>query len=265
MKATLSLLIPYFLCLLIIFIFQRKMIYYPQVISLPQQKELADSLQLELWPSENDYLGLISDKNLPQSKGTIIVFHGNAGSANNRLYYMDALKKAGYRVILAEYPGYGARKGKPSEQTLLADAHKTVSKAIEDFGLPIFLWGESLGSGVVSGLVQSQQHPIKGIALVTPYDKLANVAHHHYWFFLAKWLILDRFDSIKGLQNYTEKTAVIMAEKDEVIPNQYTLKLFESLPGTKNMWKFPNADHNTLPFSPEQTWWKEVMSFIDSK
>ncbi len=265
MKTTLSLLIPYFLCLLIIFIFQRKMIYYPQVISLPQQKELANNLQLKLWPSENDYLGLISGKNLPQNKGTIIVFHGNAGSANNRLYYIDALENSGYRVILAEYPGYGARKGKPSEQTLLTDAHKTVSKAIKDFGLPVFLWGESLGSGVVSSLVQSQQFPIEGIALISPFDNLANIAHHHYWFFLAKWLILDRFDNIKGLQNYTGNAAVIMAEKDEIIPNQYTLKLFEWLPGAKKIWKFPNAGHNTLPLSPEQPWWKEVMSFIDNK
>jgi len=263
MKTTLSLLIPYFFCLLIIFLFQRKMIYYPQIISLIQQKELADSLQLKLWPAEDNYLGLISDQDLPMKKGTIIVFHGNAGSANNRSNYIEALENSGYRVILAEYPGYGARKGKPSEQALLADARKTVCRAIKDFGLPLFLWGESLGSGVVSGLVQSQQFPVKGIALISPYDNLANIAHHHYWFFLAKWLILDRFDNINGLQHYTGNKAVIMAEKDEIIPNQYTLKLFESLPGTKKMWKFPDAGHNTLPLSPEKSWWREVMSFID--
>lgn len=265
MKTTLSILIPYFLCLLIIFLFQRKMIYYPQVISLAQQKELANSLQLKLWPTQDNYLGLISNQDLPQNKGTIIVFHGNAGSANNRLYYIDALENSGYRVILAEYPGYGARKGKLSEQALLIDAHKIASRAIKDFGLPLFLWGESLGSGVVSGLVRSQRFPVQGITLIAPYDNLANIAHHHYWFFLAKWLILDQFDNIKGLQHYTGNVAVIMAKKDEVIPNQYTLKLFESLPNTKKMWEFPDAGHNTLPLSPEEPWWQEVMTFIDNQ
>ena len=263
MKFTLSLLIPYLLCLLVIFVFQRKIIYFPQVISIDQQKTLAASLQLKLWPTDDNFLGLISDRDLPQSKGTIIVFHGNAGLANNRAHYIDALENSGYRVVLAEYPGYGAKNGKPSEQALLADASKTVSKAIEDFGLPLFLWGESLGTGVVSGIIQSQQFPVMGVALMTPFDSLANTAQHHYWFFLAKWLIFDRFDNIKGLQHYTGNAAVIMAKKDEVIPNQNTLKLFDSLPDPKKIWVFPDAGHNTLPLAPEQLWWKEVMSFLD--
>lgn len=263
MKFTLSLLIPYLLCLLAIFVFQRKMIYYPPIISIDQQKTLAASLQLKLWPTDNNFLGLISDRDLPQSKGTIIVFHGNAGSANDRRHYIDALENLGYRVVLAEYPGYGAKNGKPSEKAILADASKTVSKAIEDFGHPLFLWGESLGSGVASGVIQSQQFPVKGVALITAYDNLANIAHHHYWFFLAKWLILDRFDNTKGLQHYTGNAAVIMAKKDEVIPNQNTLKLFDSLTTPKKMWVFPDAGHNTLPLAPEQPWWQEVMSFLD--
>jgi alpha-beta hydrolase superfamily lysophospholipase len=185
MKFTLSLLIPYLLCLLVIFVFQRKIIYYPQVISIDQQKNLAASLQLKLWPTDDNFLGLISDRDLPKSKGTIIVFHGNAGSANNRRHFIDALENSGYRVVLAEYPGYGARNGKPSEQALLADASKTVSRAIKDFGLPLFLWGESLGTGVVSGIIQSQQFPVKGVALITPFDSLAKTAQHHYWFFFS--------------------------------------------------------------------------------
>lgn len=232
-------------------------------MSFDQQKELAASLQLKLWPTDKNYHGLISYRDLPKNKGTVIVFHGNAGSAIDRLYYMDALENSGYRVILAEYPGYGARNGKPSEQALLADASKTVSGAIKDFGLPLFLWGESLGSGVVSGIIQSQQFPVKGIALIAPYDSLAKVAHHHYWLFLAKWLILDRFDNIKNLQHFTGNTAVIMAGKDEIIPNQHTLNIFDSISGPKKIWTFPDAGHNTLPFAPENLWWKEVMSFID--
>jgi alpha-beta hydrolase superfamily lysophospholipase len=263
MKLALSLIIPYLLCILVVFLFQRKMIYLPQVMSIGQQKQLAANSQMKLWPTEDNFLGLISDRDLPKNKGTIIVFHGNAGSANNRIYYLDALEDLGYRVILAEYPGYGARKGKPSEQSLLADANKTVSRAIKDYGSPLFLWGESLGTGVVSGVIQSQKFPVKGVALITPYDSLANVAHRHYWFFWAKWLILDQFNSIKNLQNFTGNTAIIMAGKDDIIPNQHTLNLYDSLPGTKKIWTFPEAGHNTLPFAPENLWWKEVMSFMD--
>jgi len=57
----------------------------------------------------------------------------------------------GYRVILAEYPGYGARKGSPSETTLISNGVETLKQVLHDFGGPVFLWGESLGSVFVSG------------------------------------------------------------------------------------------------------------------
>jgi len=263
-KVTLSLLIPYLLCLLLVFIFQRKILYFPQTLSIEEQKQLAQELQLKLWPTEDDnYLALISNKNLGQSKGTAIVFHGNAGSTNGRVYFRDALEKLGYRVILAEYPGYGAKTGTPSEKTILEEATRTVQQAIDDFGGPVFLWGESLGTGVVASLASRQQFSVKGIALISPYDSLVNVAQYHYWFLLPKLLLLDRFNSTKNLQHFTGKVAVIMAGNDEVVPNSSTLKLFNSLQAPKKIWTFSDAEHNTLPFAPENSWWREVMTFLD--
>ncbi len=156
-KRMLSILLPYLLLLLIMFLLQRKMIYFPEKHSLNRQQELAEQLNLKLWPSTDNYLGLMSKSTKTAGKGTIIVFHGNAGSAINRIYYLQALEKLGYRVILAEYPGYGPRKGAPSESALIANGVQTVRQALNDFGGPIFLWGESLGSGVVGGIVQSGQ------------------------------------------------------------------------------------------------------------
>ena len=262
MKIIFLLTLTYLFCILLIFVFQRKIIYFPQVLTLDQQIELAASQELKLWPNEKQYLGLVSKTERLESKGTIIVFHGNAGSAINRSYYINALENLGYRVILAEYLGYGAKPGKPTEITLLEEADKIVTQAVNDFGLPLFLMGESLGSGVVSGLIKSTNHSITGIALIMPFDSLANVAHHHYWFFLAKWLVQDRFNNMTALQNYHGNSAVIMAAKDQIIPNQHTLKLFHTLPDPKKLWTFPSAGHNTLPLAPNEPWWKEVMSFI---
>ncbi len=266
MKFVLSLLFPYLLCLLLVFIFQRKILYFPQTLTINEQKQLTSELQLKLWPTEDEnYFGLISAEPLNQYKGTIIVFHGNAGSANGRVYFRDALEKIGYRVILAEYPGYGAKTGTPSEKTILEEATRTVQQAIDDFDGPLFLWGESLGTGVVSELVRKIQVPVKAIALITPFDSMANIAQHHYWFLLPKVLLLDRFNSVKNLQHFNEKIAVIMAGKDEVIPNSNTLNLYNSLHASKKIWTFPEAGHNTLPFAPDNTWWREVMNFLDSR
>lgn len=261
----LSILLIYVLLLLVIFVWQRNLIYFPATYSLVRQSQLADQSGLKLWPSENGYLGLIAKTGNASNKGTVIVFHGNAGSAIDRTYYSNALEKLGYRVVLAEYPGYGARTGKPSEQALISDGIETVKQALADFGGPVFLWGESLGSGVVGGIVHSGQVSVKGIVLVTPFSSLADVAQHHYWFLPAKWLVRDKFDNIENLKNYQGNTAVLLAGQDQIVPNKYSLKLFNALTHRKKLWTFDGAGHNTLPLYQDQPWWQEVMQFVSEQ
>ena len=261
-KRMLSILLCYLLFLFILFIVQRKLIYFPEQYSINKQQELAEQFNLKLWPSRDNYLGLISKSAKTGYKGTIIVFHGNAGSAINRIYYLQALESLGYRVILAEYPGYGARKGSPSEATLISNGVETLKQALHDFGDPVFLWGESIGSGIIGGVIKAGQTQVKGIVLVTPFDSLANVAQHHYWFFLAKWLVRDEYNNIQNLQTYPGSLAILLAGEDEIIPNKYSLNLFESLRYRKRLWIFKDAGHNSMPLMPGLTWWKEVMQFV---
>ena len=261
----LSILLPYLFLLLIVFLLQRKMIYFPETYPQERLTELSAKNSLTPWPSGQNYRGFISKNKFTQNKGTILVFHGNAGSAIGRSYYTNALNRLGYQVILAEYPGYGARTGHPSETEFVEDSIQTARLALEHFGGPLFLWGESLGGGVVTGIVKSAQVPVKGITLISPFDSMANVAQRHYWFFLAKWLIRDQFNNVKNLQDFAGNTAVIVAKKDEIIPNKHSLLLFKSLSSQKKLWEFENAGHNDWPTSAQLPWWNEVMQFIDTK
>jgi pimeloyl-ACP methyl ester carboxylesterase len=252
----------YLLLLLAVFLLQRKMIYYPERYTAAQQAEQLARLHLQPWPSAGDIRGMMSKTPLPGAKGTVLVFHGNAGSAPNRVYYIEALQRLGYRIILAEYPGYGARPGAPSERALIEDGIATAKLAWEQFKEPLYLCGESLGSGVAAGIVKSGQVPVKGLLLISPFDALNRVAQHHYWFFFAKWLLRDKFDNIEKLQHYAGSIAVILAGEDEVIPNNNSLALFDSLPTRKKLWRFAKANHNTLPIEPWLPWWQEAMQFI---
>ncbi|WP_326499076.1 alpha/beta hydrolase [Methylomicrobium sp. Wu6] len=259
-----SLLLTYLLILLAVFLLQRKMMYFPARFSRAQQDELMADLKLQPWPPGGERRGMISQMSLGDAKGTVLVFHGNAGAALHRAYYIDALQSLGYRVIIAEYPGYGARSGSPSEAALVEDGIATAKIARQAFKEPLFLCGESLGSGVVAGIIASHEVPIKGLLLITPFDSMVRVAQHHYWFLLARWLILDKFDNVAKFRDFTGRIAVIMAGQDEVIPNRRTLALFEALPEQrKKLWRFENAGHNSLPLEPWRPWWREAMEFID--
>ena len=236
---------------------------FPGPLTQEQQEELIAGLTLQPWPSASELHGMISRVPLADAKGTVLVFHGNAGSALHRTYYIDALQSLGYRVIIAEYPGYGVRSGRPSEAVLIKDGIATAKMAWREFKEPLFLCGESLGSGVVAGIVASHEVPVKGLLLITPFDSMTNVAQHHYWFFLARWLLLDRFDNVPKLRDFQGHIAVLLAEQDEVIPNRRTMALFDVLSERKKLWRFKNAGHNTLPMEPWRSWWQEAMQFID--
>jgi len=253
-------LIGYLAVALLLFLFQRNLLYFPDS-RLPTQPEL-DYLNLTLWPSSENYQGLISQEPPEKVKGTMIVFHGNAGSAADRLYYVKALGKQGFRVLLAEYPGYGGRAGSPSETELVEDALQTIAQVHQQFGGDIYLWGESLGSGVVASVISKVQTPIKGLVLFTPWDSLPAVAQTHYWYLPARWLVKDRFHSIKNMEGYQGNVAVILAGRDEVIPVSHGQNLYESIGARKQLWFFENAAHNTVPLEEDLNWWVEVSQFI---
>ena len=105
----------------VIFLGQNHLLYFPSKAT-PEQLKVNG---LRPWPSAEDFRGLIAEPN-GAPRGTAIVFHGNAGHAGDRAFYAQALVPLGFRVVLAEYPGYGPRTGAVSEATLVADAEKTV-------------------------------------------------------------------------------------------------------------------------------------------
>lgn len=254
-------LVGYVALLLLVFLFQRKLLYLPSDFRFSEVDAANEGLSY--WPSSDHYRGLVGREGKAPTNGTIIVFHGNAGAASHRGYYVDALAPLGLRVLLVEYPGYGGRAGRPSEEILVDDALETLRLAHRQFGEPLFLWGESLGAGVVSAVVAQTDRPLKGLVLFLPWDSLPNLAQTHYWYLPARWLVLDRYDNVTNLEGFQGNIAVVLAEDDEVVPVGHGMRLYESIraPG-KRLWRFPNARHNEMPIRPGLLWWKEVVEFV---
>lgn len=246
----------------LLYIFQNRIIYLPSRAGPDEMRHRAGIVSLKLWPQDGPYRAFISDSADATVKGTVIVFHGNAGSATDRSYYVPPLGRLGYRALLAEYPGYGAREGKTGEKSFVADGRKTVLEAQKAFGDPVYLWGESLGCGVVCALAADRTLKIPGIILLAPWNTLPDTAQFHYWFLPARWLVRDRFDNAGNLKSFAGPVAVLMADGDETIPNRLSLKLFESVTSSKRLWKFEGSGHNSWPLDPELEWWKEVMEFV---
>jgi uncharacterized protein len=245
---------------------QRNLLYYPGNTTISDVKEYVARNGLRLWPQgQGEYQGIVSEPGPTAAKGTVVVFHGNGGPAMYRTYYVAALEARGYRVVLAEYPGYGGRSGELAEKSLVADARKTVLRAREEFGGPVYLWGESMGCGVASALATDPEILPKGVVMLTPWDSLLNMGKAKFPWLPVGLLLADTYDNVANLANYRGRVAVIMSKEDEVIPNRLTEGLYASLSGPKRLWTFNKSGHNDWPSSPELLWWDEVMDFLSLK
>lgn len=244
---------------------QNKMLYYPSPAT--PSPELLASLYLRYWPSPGaDYRGLAPTNEMEYSKGTIVLFHGNGGTAVDRQFYVDVLGRLGYRVILAEYPMYGGRAGGLGEKSFVSDAVETIRMAFKTYGRPFYVVGESLGCGVAAAAVKNASFEIDGIILLTPWDTLAAVAKSHFPFLPVRLFLTDKYDSIRNLSHFKGKIAVVGAALDEVIPIKHAENLFDSLPAVqKKMWTIPGAGHNTWIDHVTIDWWKEIAAFIDQR
>lgn len=240
------------------------MLYYPTT-EKPAPHFLT-AHRLQYWgAAEGDYRGVLGPAPKGTAKGTIIVFHGNAGSAADRVYYDEVFAPLGYRVLLAEYPGYGGRPGALGEASFVPDARETIRRAFGEFGAPVYLLGESLGCGVAAAAAGESPVPIAGMLLITPWDSLRAVAKEHFPWLPVRLFLKDKYDSIANLKAFTQRIAVVGAEKDDIVPLRRAEALHQSLSGPKKMWIVRGAGHNDWFDAVGPSWWEDVMGFVAGK
>lgn len=238
------------------YLLQDRLIYFPEPATLEQLS--GDGLRA--WPSPRDFRGLVAEP-ADRVRGTAIVFHGNAGHAGHRAFYANALTPLGLRVILAEYPGYGPRPGSPGEASLEADAAATVMRAHREYGGPLLLIGESLGAAVAVAAGARHADIATGLLLITPWDRLVNVASHHYPWLPARWMLRDRYDNVRALQRFDGPVVVAVAGSDRIVPPRLGSALHAGFGGRKRLLILEGSDHNDWPRHVDAAWWRAATDF----
>lgn len=239
------------------------MLYFPTKHSEPAALEHAKDIGLEPW---RDEAGALVGWRRPSVKAfaRLLIFHGNAGCALDRDYYANAFG-GHWEVYLFEYPGYGSRDGKPGKSAFIEAGTAAVENLLSTDSRPIFLLGESIGSGTAAAIAGAMPAKIGGVALMLPFARLEEVAKEKFPWLPVSLLLRDKFDNIGALSTYRRPIAVIVAEKDEVVGSAQGHKLYEAYAGPKKLIILPNATHNRFPSGPDAEWFREVSLFFGNK
>lgn len=245
-----SFLFVYATLLLFLFFNQRGFIYYPgkELMTLAEagvpEMQVITVLPEGMTESIQGWYGRPSDP----SKPVLLYFHGNGGGIDIRTGRIKPLLEQGYGVLLAEYRGYGGNPGKPTEKGLYADAEAyfkwlTTQELINEDRIVVY--GESLGTGVATYLA-SKHWNIRGVILDAPFTALTDVAQASMWIVPMKFLMLDRYSSIKRIQSVNSPLLVLHGARDRVVPVRLGKKLFAAANEPKEFKLFPTGGHSDL-------------------
>jgi uncharacterized protein len=254
--------IVYFLFGMVMAFAQRSFIYHPQVFSTAMVEQMAQSARLVRWTNAaGTNIGFQRPSPQQPSRGSVIMMYGNGSTATDSGYYADNIQAvAPLDMYILEYPGYEDRPGKPTEKSLFAAASEGLE--LIPTNKPIYLLGESLGSGVASYLAGTYTNRIAGMILLSPFNKLTDVARYHFPI-LPGFILVDKYPSEDYLRHYHGKVGITVDGRDVVVPEKFGLRLYNSYAGPKKLWQFPEGGHCEIR-EPAAEFWKEAIDFLQT-
>lgn len=241
------LLLAYLALCAFLFLYQRKMIYFPDTVEAKPALSGAPEMQV-IQLKTKDGLNLKSWYAPPKDKHkpVLLYFHGNAGQIRDRVFFIKPYLRQGYGVLLLGYRGYGGNPGSPTEQGLYHDGRAAMDYLIKNGNSPkcIVLFGESLGSGVA--IQMALEYDIAALVLQSPYTSLGDVAQYHYFYLPAKWFVRDKFHSISKIKKVHSPLLIIHGSKDKIIPAKMGRALLDAANTPKKGVFLAEKSHNDL-------------------
>jgi hypothetical protein len=240
---------------------QRKLIYHPPGLAGGEQDAVVARTRLQPWTNGAGMRIGWWRPGGSSRPGSVLVVHGNAGAAAERAYLLDPIQQAtGLDVFVLEYPGFAGRPGKPSQATLTAAADEGLGILCSS-RMPVYVVGESLGTGVAAYLAGHHPENVRGVVLLTPFNSLTAAAGHHYPWLPVRWLLMDPYPSETWLASYPGPVGVVVGTADRVVPADFGQRLFEGYSGRKRLWTFEGEDHWDASHRPAE-WWAEAFGFL---
>ena len=218
----------YFLLLTFLYFFQGKLLYHPNVNNYSEVDNSISNIEKVTISTSDNYnlLGWFHKKDI--KKKTILFFHGNAGSIENRIYKLNHFKNMDLNFLIIAWRGFSGNSGKPNEKGLYDDALSAV-KWLESNGIKkekVILYGESLGTAVAVEIAQNEN--FAGMILESPFTSMIEMGKKYYFFFPVSLLLKDRYESIKKIKNVHFPIMVMHGKRDRIVPFAMGKKIYDS-------------------------------------
>ena len=261
LKLFLTIFLIYFVILFFLFFYQRNLLYHPNENNYSGDQLTVDIKEVKITTQDNiELLAWYHEKNLKDYK-TILYFHGNAGSLENRIHKLNHFKNLDINFLIIAWRGFSGNEGKPSEKGLYEDGESAVkwllNKGIEEKN--IILYGESLGTGIATHI--SQNKNFAGVILETPFTSMADVAKTFYPYIPVSLVLKDKFENKKKMKNISSPILVMHGELDQIVPFRMGKKIYK-IANTPKYSYFTKYDNHMMEY--DENLIRALESFLKS-
>lgn len=241
----------------VLFVAQDRLILHPGPADERNQVTVTRPGWASDWAQDGRFLGKVYSPE-HAAKGTMLVYHGNAGTIDDRERLAQELTSRGWRAVLVEYPGFGNREGWATVNGAVSAGSTDFAYAQRQWPGPIYLVGESFGAGVAAHVAGQNPAAVKGVLLFTPWDSLRNVVDAKFRGIPVGLLLHRQMDSASDLSHFPGLVSIVAAEADTLIPVAHARALAKSLPAARYR-ELHDAEHNTWPAYLTRTDWDNLL------
>ncbi|MGA8865028.1 MAG: alpha/beta hydrolase [Gallionella sp.] len=251
---------------LLVYIFQSRMVFYPDV-----ERELAATPASVNLPFEDLHLHTSDGVELhgwyipaAQPRGTVLFLHGNAGNISHRLDSLEMFHRLGYNTLIFDYRGYGNSGGKPDEQGTYRDAEAAWRYLTEQRHIPecrIVLFGESLGGAIAAWLAATSRHQPAALVIASGFTSVPDLGQQLYRYLPIRWLARIHYDTRAYLQSVSVPVLIAHSPQDDIVPFAHGQALFAAAHPPKQFLELAGGHNDGFIFMREE-WVKTLGDFL---
>lgn len=218
---------------------------------------------------------------VPDSRGTVLLFHGYGGSKSSLLDKSDVFNDLGFNTFLVDFMGSGESEG--NQTTIGYYESKQVKSAFEYLKTKgeknLFLFGTSMGAVASLKAIRDYEIMPSGLIIECPFGslyetvnarfKILNVPAFPMSALIIFWGgVINNFNGfshnpIDYAKNVNCPTLLLYGEKDRKVSKREIDLIYKNLNGYKTLKLYPNAGHENYLIKYPKEWSNDVKVFLN--
>ena len=254
----------YAVILLLVFLFQARLVYFPEVgralVATPRAVGL-DFEEVRLATDGATLHGWWVPATA--ARGAVLILHGNAGNISHRLEYLTMFNRLGYATLIVDYRGYGRSSGTPSEDGTYRDGEagwQYLTEIRKFAPRDIVLFGESLGGGVATWL--ALRHPPRALVLASTFTSAPDLGAQVYPWLPVRWLARIEYGNRARIGQIAAPVLIAHSKGDDIVPFSHGQALFDAAREPKQFLELRGGHNDGFIFMREE-WVREVGAFLE--